>query len=197
MMEKELSMIHIYENNQLIGYGGNQEWFEDSWAQKAGCASVLASHLYTYYLSLHRLSKKEFLKIMNIMYSYFTPGRHGYPFLYKFARTFCQVMQKQHIDLKPVYLKKPQSYQQAMNFVKKSIDDHHPVCLLILFHQAPELEDDNWHWVCITGYKEDDDQEMIIFSDCGQRREIDAHILFDINDVNVLKMVAMKKDPQN
>jgi len=73
-MEKELSMIHIYENNQLIGYGGNQEWFEDSWAQKAGCASVLASHLYTYYLSLHRLSKKEFLKIMNIMYSYFTPG---------------------------------------------------------------------------------------------------------------------------
>ena len=55
-------MIHIYENNQLIGYGGNQEWFEDSWAQKAGCASVLASHLYTYYLSLHRLSKKEFLK---------------------------------------------------------------------------------------------------------------------------------------
>ena len=24
-MEKELSMIHIYENNQLIGYGGNQE----------------------------------------------------------------------------------------------------------------------------------------------------------------------------
>ena len=61
----------------------------------------------------------------------------------------------------------------------------------------PELEDDNWHWVCITGYKEDDDQEMIIFSDCGQRREIDAHILFDINDVNVLKMVTMKKDPQN
>lgn len=38
---------------------------------------------------------------------------------------------------------------------------------------------------------------MIIFSDCGQRREIDAHILFDINDVNVLKMVTMKKDPQN
>ena len=60
MMKKELSMIHIYENNQLIGYGGNQEWFEDSWAQKAGCASVLASHLYTYYLSLHQLSKRNF-----------------------------------------------------------------------------------------------------------------------------------------
>ena len=34
MMEKELSMIHIYENNQLIGYGGNQDWFEDSWHKK-------------------------------------------------------------------------------------------------------------------------------------------------------------------
>ena len=50
MMKKELSMIHIYENNQLIGYGGNQEWFEDSWAQKAGCASVLASHPSLYLL---------------------------------------------------------------------------------------------------------------------------------------------------
>ena len=75
--------------------------FEDSWAQKAGCASVLASHLYTYYLSLHRLSKKEFFKnheylcirIFNI------PGRHGYPFLYKFARTFLSSDAKQHIDL--------------------------------------------------------------------------------------------------
>lgn len=38
-MKKELSMIHIYENNQLIGYGGNQEWFEDLWAQKAGCGT--------------------------------------------------------------------------------------------------------------------------------------------------------------
>lgn len=28
-MKKELDMIHIYENDQCIGYGGNQDWFLD------------------------------------------------------------------------------------------------------------------------------------------------------------------------
>ena len=49
----------------------------------------------------------------------------------------------------------------------------------------------------ITGYKHSCDGEWIVFSDCGIRREIDAHILFDINEKNVMKMVSMKKNPQN
>ncbi|UTY39861.1 hypothetical protein NMU03_03370 [Allocoprobacillus halotolerans] len=96
-MEKELSIIHIYENEKLIGYGGNQDWFLDSWAQKAGCASVLASQLYAYYLSQESTSKHDFLEIMNQMYQRFTPGKMGYPFLYKFARTFCQTMKEHHV----------------------------------------------------------------------------------------------------
>lgn len=194
-MEKELSIVHIYEDKQLIGYGANQDWFLDSWAQKAGCASILASQLYAYYLSIFNSSKQDFLIIMNQMYRYFTPGKMGYPFLYKFARTFCQMMQEYNIFLKPVYLKNARCYQQAMDFVQKSINENHPVGLLILSHQAKELEEDNWHWVCITGYKYCDNQTMIIFSDCGQRREIDAHLLFDIRQENVFKMVRMKKGP--
>ena len=196
-MKKELDMIHIYENGQRIGYGGNQDWFLDDWAKKAGCASVLASHLYTYYLSITQMSKSEFLEIMNQMFQRFTPGKMGYPFLYKFARTFCQMMQEKQVFLKPVYMKQPKSYWQAMKFIEKSIDEGNPVSLLILSHQAKELEDDNWHWVCITGYKHSCDGEWIVFSDCGIRREIDAHILFDINEKNVIKMVSMKKNPQN
>lgn len=42
---KELQMPIIYDQQQRIGYGGNQDWFHDEWAQKAGCASVLASNL--------------------------------------------------------------------------------------------------------------------------------------------------------
>ena len=42
---KELHIPHIYNSEKLIGYGGNQDWFEDEWAQKAGCASVLASNI--------------------------------------------------------------------------------------------------------------------------------------------------------
>ena len=33
----------IYKEKELIGQGGNQDWFADSWARKAGCASVSAT----------------------------------------------------------------------------------------------------------------------------------------------------------
>ena len=69
--------------------------------------------------------------------------------------------------------------------------------LLILHHRAKELEDDNWHWVCISGYIKKEDGYDIIFSDCGERRVLDARILFDPYYKNVFKMVRMKKDPRN
>ena len=58
------------------------------------------------------------------------------------------MMQEKQVFLKPVYMKQPKSYWQAMKFIEKSIDEGNPVSLLILSHQAKELEDDNWHWVC-------------------------------------------------
>ncbi|MFR1296845.1 MAG: hypothetical protein ACLSBH_16305 [Coprobacillus cateniformis] len=67
--------------------------------------------------------------------------------------------------------------------------------MLILYHRAPELKDDNWHWVCLSGYIETKDGYDIIFSDCGERRIINADILFDTHCHNVYKMVSMKKDP--
>ncbi len=45
----------VYEKNKCVGHGGNQEWFLDSWAKKAGCASVSATdilkklYLYLFY----------------------------------------------------------------------------------------------------------------------------------------------------
>lgn len=195
-MDIELQITRIYENDQMIGYGGNQDWFLETWAQKAGCASVLASNLYAYYSHITKIEKHAFLAIMNQMFECFTPGKMGYPFLYKFARTFCQVMKDKQVYFQPVYMKQPQSYQQAKDFVMKSLLDKHPVGLLILHHQSPQLEDDNWHWVCITGWKQYENQETVIFSDCGQRREIDARILFDIQPQNIMKMMRMKNSPQ-
>lgn len=195
-MNIELQITRIYENDKIVGYGGNQDWFLDTWAQKAGCASVLASNLYAYYCSITKMDKTDFLTIMNQMFERFTPGKMGYPFLYKFARAFRQMMKEKQMSLKPVYMKHPKNYQQARDFVMESLMEKHPVGLLILHHQAPELEEDNWHWVCITGWKQSENQETVIFSDCGQCREINAQILFDIQPQNVMKMMRMKNDPQ-
>ncbi|MEG0275569.1 MAG: hypothetical protein RR630_00925 [Coprobacillus sp.] len=192
----ELSIPCIYENNECIGYGGDQEWFKDKWAKKAGCASVLASNLYGYYHQQSSYSKAEFLDIMNEMFLLMKPGTMGYPYLYKFARTFVKRINEDHFHLEPVYQKKSLSHQHALSFVLESIDDNHPVSMLILHHNAKELEDDNWHWICLSGYERKDNNDLIIFSDCGERRIIDSKILFDTHYKNVFKMVRMKKVPK-
>ena len=42
----------VYEKNKCVGHGGNQEWFLDSWAKKAGCASVSATDIFIYYKTI-------------------------------------------------------------------------------------------------------------------------------------------------
>jgi|InofroStandDraft_1065614.scaffolds.fasta_scaffold463422_1 hypothetical protein len=36
----ELEIVKIFENEEMIGYEGNQDWFLDEWIKKAGCVSV-------------------------------------------------------------------------------------------------------------------------------------------------------------
>ena len=194
-MMKELRIPMIYQNGDYIGYGGNQDWFGDKWAQKAGCASVLASNMYAYYIQKDCFELEEFLRIMKMMVRYMTPGRMGYPFLYKFARTFVKIMAKDELYLKPLYQKKSKNHKHALSFVLEALNNEHPVGMLILHHRAKELEDDNWHWICISGYIEKENGYDLIFSDCGQRRIIDARVLLDTDYHNVFKMVRMEKDP--
>ncbi|MCD8029185.1 MAG: BtrH N-terminal domain-containing protein [Erysipelotrichaceae bacterium] len=191
----ELNIPIIYDQDKVVGYGGNQDWFDDIWAQRAGCASVLGSDLYGYYHHHNHYELKEFLPIMEEMFSLMKPGNMGYPYLKKFGNTFSKRMKDDHISLKPIYLKKSKNYKHAMTFVKESIDEGYPVGMLILHHRAKELVDDNWHWICLTGYTKINNEYHIIFSDCGVRRVIETHILFDTCPSNVFKMVRMKDDP--
>lgn len=192
----ELKMPVIYQNQIIIGYGGNQEWFLDSWAKLAGCASVLASNMYAYYHQGTTYELTDFLNIMEKMFQEMTPGKMGYPYLYKFGRTFSRMMNNEGYTLKPVYQKISRNYNQAIQFVLKSLQEGDHVGMLILYHRAPELKDDNWHWICLSGYIEKANGYDIIFSDCGERRVIDSHILFDIHYKNVFKMLRMKRDPK-
>lgn len=191
----ELEIPVIYRNEEMIGYGGDQDWFPQVWAQRAGCASVLASDFYAYYHHQSQYQLDEFLPLMEEMFSLMTPGYMGYPYLIKFGRTFSKRMKDEGILLSPVYQKKSKNYKHALTFLKDSIDEGHPVGMLILHHRAKELEEDNWHWICLTGYIQEGHQYRVVFSDCGEKREIDARILFEICPQNVFKMVRMKNDP--
>jgi len=192
---KELEIPKIYHQGEFIGYGGNQEWFPNDWAKRAGCASVLASNMYAYYLHKEKYEFNEFLEIMEKMFGYMTPGHMGYPFLYKFARTFVKIMLADGQSYQPIYQKRSKNYKHAITYVLEALDQKNPIAMLILHHRAPELEEDNWHWICVSGYIEKENGYDLIFSDCGERRVIDARILLDTHPYNVFKMVYMKKDP--
>lgn len=192
----ELKIPTIYQNQKIIGYGGDQEWFHDPWARRAGCASVLASNMYAYYHQNSIYEQADFLKIMEMMFHHMTPGNMGYPYLYKFARTFVKVMNEEGYHFKPVYQKRSKNYKHAITFVLQSLDEGHPVGMLILHHRSPELEEDNWHWICLSGYIKKENGYDIIFSDCGERRIIDSRVLFDTHCYNVFKMLRMKNDPK-
>jgi len=76
-------------------------------------------------------------------------------------------------------------------------DEEYPIALLILFHQAQELKEDNWHWVTITGYVEDEDntkRSQIILSNCGERQIVNTDILFKVSPKNIVRMVAFKNE---
>lgn len=186
---KELNITNI---NNKLGYGGNQEWFTDEWAIKAGCASVLGSNLYAYYKGIKECSKDEYLVIMEDLYAWMTPGKMGYPYFYKFAHKMVERLQKEDIYLKPRYLKKSKSIKQSVSFVKECINSNHPIGVLILTHKAKELEEDTWHWICISGYNEKEDDVDIIFSSYGVRRVIQASILFDVDIRNIVKLVSFE-----
>ena len=71
----------------------------------------------------------------------------------------------------------PKSKEQALDFILPALKEDHPVAFLILRHPAYELREDNWHWVTITGF--DEEEEKLIWSNCGECEEIDWNMLFD------------------
>lgn len=175
----------VYENKQLIGHGGNQDWFIDSWARKAGCASVSATDIFIYYTKKEtEFDKREYLDYMNEMFKVMEPGKRGFPYVYLYARRLSKLLN----DCSYQIIRRPRVVD-ASKIVCASIDDGHPLGLLILTHRRRAVRDDLWHWVTIVGYEETKKGLVIIFLDCGELKRIPARIIFEKSWMNVVKMV--------
>lgn len=197
----ELIFPTVYEDGRPAGYGGDQDWFRQEFARKAGCASVTATNLAAVYAAnfegmsaLYRgqtdsFEKSEYVAAMNVLYDYLTPGPAGYPYPRKFAQQFVRFAADRGVTLHPVIMERTHGYEECRKFVRTSIEEGHPVALLILHHRAKSLEDDNWHWVTVTGWLEDEEGEKIIFSDCGSRDLHLCKVLFEQHWRNLMHMV--------
>ena len=76
-----------------------------------------------------------------------------------------------------------------MTFLKEAIAKGNPVAFLVLRHRAPEMRENNWHWVTITGWIEDVGGDQVIVSNCGEREVYPAEMLLENHRGNVLRMV--------
>ncbi|HML38992.1 MAG TPA: hypothetical protein PKA19_16480 [Bacillota bacterium] len=207
MLVKELSFPTVYHEDAVVGYGGNQEWFSQNMQRRAGCGCTSGTNLAAYYAANHpemaviydgnsrKFDQAEYIRAMEEMYTYMKPGMIGYPYVKKFGRQFVRFCREHGIEAEAKFCHGFHSEEEAIDFVRESIDGGDPVALLILFHRASALKEDNWHWVTITGYAIDENDPghiEIILSNCGERQIINAHQLFEIHRKNTIRMVSFR-----
>lgn len=207
MLVKELNFPKVYYKDTFVGYGGNQEWFSENMKKKAGCGCTCGTNLAAYYASnLPKMAgiydgdhisfnQGEYLHAMEEMYHYMKPGMIGYPYVKKFGRQFLKFCKEHGIEAEASFCHGFRHRDAASTFVKSSIDSGNPVALLILFHRAHALKEDNWHWVTITGYtvnEENPKDTWIILSNCGERQTVNAYQLFEVHRKNTIRMVSFR-----
>ena len=179
-MRKELHCPQIIKDGKTIGYGGDQEWFPGDFQRLAGCGSVTGSNI----AAIYALSRDDFKDLYPIKDSQKAADYEQY----------LNLMQtKDHgIILSSEQLFLPKSKEQALDFILPALKEGHPVAFLILRHPAYELREDNWHWVTITGF--DEGEEKLIWSNCGEREEIDWNMLFDTDKKYYVGIVKFKEE---
>lgn len=184
-MIKEVPFLHFTIDGKDY-YGGSQEWYDETFAKMSGCSAVLASNLYYYYRDQLDVDYETYRKTMDFYFKKNKPGLIGFPYFMKFISNFLE--ENQELSLKIDYIRCLHSEEEAVDFVKKHINQGLPVGMLILTHNAKEINDETWHWMCVTGY--DDVKKEVIISSVGERITMKWDVVFAIAFRNVVKLLS-------
>ena len=219
MKTVELKVPRVIDDaGNVIGYGGSQDWFPDGWKRMSGCgatagagaAAVLAANVPGAQAlagplaeaiggnppeSCGSVPKAAYVDLMLEMFSRMTPKMMGYPYAGKWGRAFRTYAGEKGVAAEADVYDRWERWQDAFAFVKTHIDAGIPVPMLVLYHRAPEMQDEIWHWILVTGYEEPGDEDAaarIIVSDYADRDLYDAPIMLEVHPRNLVKMVDLK-----
>lgn len=161
---KHLDVLHIQDNEE-ISLGGNQDWYEEIWHQRAGCGPTNCATL-LWYLAQTRpelknlwphaeQDKQNFLQFMDVVWDYVTPGNRGVNTtnmftsgLEKYSRDiglplYCTAFEVSHRrNCRP-------SVEEMLLFIEDALAKDVPVAFLNLSNGALSNLD-NWHWVTLV-----------------------------------------------
>ena len=149
MIIKELKFPTVYDQGKAAGYGGDQEWFSLSRQRKAGCGCTSGANLAIYYASARpgmagiydgnceKYEKKDYVRAMEKMYAYMTPGIIGFPYVKKFARQFIKFCKDYGIEAEAEFCNKFAKKEEAVCFIQEGIDRGDPVDAAAIFKGRP------------------------------------------------------------
>lgn len=205
MSKKELKMPLI-EDGARWAYGGDQEWCPSAWHRGCGCGPTTSANLSAYYAmtrpsmrglyrgSLSPFSRQEYIDTIEDIFRFITPSYMGFPYAGKYALKYRAYALYRGVRLSSKGCGAAHSEDEMFDFVRRGIDSDNPLALLILRHRAPELEDDNWHWVTVSGYLEGADGKQVILSNCGEREVRPASLLFERHPKNTVRLLYFQEE---
>ena len=150
--------------------GGDQLWYPDLWAQKAGCGPVAACNM-VWYLSRIRpelsalcdpgdADRAAFVALMERMFTFITPGKGGIHSSALFAPGLEAYCAERGLPLRTACLEIPRkprcapTLDEARAFLSRWLGAGWPVAFLNLSNGRLRRPD-SWHWVTILAFEPD------------------------------------------
>ncbi|MFB9329878.1 hypothetical protein ACFFSY_28390 [Paenibacillus aurantiacus] len=182
--------IEYPKGSGVYSYGGDQGWYAKSSEQSNGCGPVAAANITNYmakvtnatkYGKLYTgstLSHADFLAHMNTMYSRINPGKLGELSIWDFADDVETYAKDKGVTLKRVTSSASFTLDNTATYIKAGLNSNVPVGTLNLSKFSDyEFE---WHWMTITKYYRDvNDNRWIAVSTWGRRESINYRTHFD------------------
>ncbi len=183
-------MKHVIKNFELLKVrdplggstvGGSQLWYRERWPRISGCGPTAASNIVWYYARSRpqlsslcdatRADRAHFLRLMDEMFTYVTPGMQGVNSASIFTGGLGRYGYAHGVNLSSHVLEAGRHIgdNDAREFISRALNEDAPVAFLNLSNGALEnLE--SWHWVTIVAL---DDRMTASIADQGRVFEID------------------------
>lgn len=180
--EVSLTNEENFVNINNIYYGGFQKWLYTEkvkskfWADRS-CGITAASNIIVH-MSMYKprlrslypyssLSKENFIRLMKENFYYIKPTIIGVPTTGKMERGLKSFAKSKEIILESRSLIMSKDIDTTIKFIKQGLKMNSPVLMVTWNSKISNLK---YHWVTITGYMKDiDEQNYIITSNWGEK----------------------------
>lgn len=171
-------------------FGGNQDWFIDTWMNRGGCAALTACDSSIYldrYKGTHLcpfdskcITKEDYLDFGMRMKPFISPRWTGVDSLSIYREGFQEYLDS--VGEKTLSMEEfsgRHGVETARRKIIQSIDEGFPIAMLVLNHANPVFEDFVWHWFLLTGYESLDDVFQVSAATYAEKHLLNFDALWD------------------